>query len=327
MTATRVPPEDIFYEENLEKVLDSRERFTLRLADATTFDQGYEPLFERFGPPGEIERRDLLRRWFDGPVPGPDPEIDVRYHMVLAWDPTGALAGVRDCFVTVDRKARRVVVLLSHVLVLPPARRSGLAALLRAVPIELARRAAAEHGVDDPAITLFGEMETVVPAERDTVIRYVAYGRAGFRAVDPRALAYAQPDFGEFDDLGAPVPLVPVVRLVGHEGRDQLTGDEALAMMRHLRAIHARHCDHEHVAALNGAICQQIDPDGRIPLLRLPSTPRETRRLHPLLRSRVWPSWPEWWQHGVTDADRAADPAADALALDAAWVASEGGAP
>jgi hypothetical protein len=235
--------------------------------------------------------------------------------MVLAHTVDGALAGVRDCFVTIDPESRRVVVLLSHVLVLPPARRTGLAALLRAVPIALARAAATKLGVTAPRITLFGEMETVVPEERDTVIRYVAYGRAGFRAVDPRVMPYAQPDFGEFEGRGTPVPLVPVVRLVGQESREYLSGREALAMMRHLRAIHDRHCDLAHVADLNASICARVREDVNVPLLPLPALPADTARLHPLLRSGLWRTWPDWWQHVRRDAD----PETDAHALDLAW--------
>src|SRR4029453_5077832 len=99
---------------------------------------------------------------------------------------TGAFAGVRDCFVTVDRATRRAVVLLPHTLLLPEFRRSGAGAILRSVPVVLV------HDADE--ILLAGEMDMAVPHPTGTVVRLLAYGRAGFRVLPPTMLPSAQPD-------------------------------------------------------------------------------------------------------------------------------------
>ena len=133
---------DLSPTEDHAKAAAALERYTLRLATtAEDFALGHGVIDGVFGPTGEIERVETLRAWFDaGSLSAADAPITAWYHLVLCFD--GAeLAGVRDCFVTVDAANRRAVVLLSHSYVFEPHRRSGLAALIRTVPATLARRA------------------------------------------------------------------------------------------------------------------------------------------------------------------------------------------
>jgi 4-aminobutyrate aminotransferase/(S)-3-amino-2-methylpropionate transaminase len=313
---------DVAPGERLDKVAAAWERFVIREADsAAAFDEGFSTLFRAFGPTGEIERRETLEAWFRaGSLSAPDAPIRASYHLLLARDEGGVLAAVRDCFVTVDRAKKRSVVLLSHTLVLPAYRRTGLAALLRAVPAGLARRALADAGAPGGEILLAAEMEMVTPKDRDSVVRMLAYGRAGFRIVPPEALPYAQPDFRDLAVIGGepvPLPFLAVVRQVGHEDRSDLTRERAEAIVRHLQAVHACHCRpsdlvpiHEH--ALGRLARYRHDP---IPLLRLPSTPELVADLQPLLHSVVHSLYPAAWWEGHDPND----PSEELAALVAAW--------
>ena len=76
-------------------------------------------------------------------------------------------------------------------------RGSGLAAWLRALPLQAARRCAAAAGcAPDTPIVLVAEMEPPDADEaRRACARLRSYERAGFRKLDPAAAPYAQPDF------------------------------------------------------------------------------------------------------------------------------------
>ncbi|HMV69447.1 MAG TPA: hypothetical protein PKA64_21575, partial [Myxococcota bacterium] len=268
---------DVFVGEGVDKVAEASARFRLEPAmDRASFDAGWRALDAEFGRNEEIEPRETLEAWFDaGSLSPSGAPIVAFYHMILARDVDGALAGVRDCFVTVDPIARRAVVLLSHAVVFPAWRRTGLAALLRAAPVGLARRAL---GVDGE-ILLVAEMEAVEPHDRASVIRLLSYGRAGFSVVSPEALPYAQPDFGAAARLGGPVPLpfLPVVRLVGAEAASSLSRSQVQAIIDHLHAVHRCHCQPQHLDPIRAWAQAGLDawPGDAIPLLRPP--PRAER--------------------------------------------------
>jgi GNAT superfamily N-acetyltransferase len=314
--------EDVSPFERKDKVEDALGRFTLAEAKSLAdFEAGYSALLGEFGPTGEIERRETLEAWFAaGSLSAPNAPIRASYHLVLARDREGQLAGVRDCFVTVDARAGRCVVLLSHTLVLPAHRRTGLAALLRTVPASLARRALRDAGVASGEVLLAAEMEMVAPEDPASVVRLLAYGRAGFHVVPPEALPYAQPDFRDLDALGVepvPLPFLAVVRQVGDESRMTLSRERALAIIHHLQAVHICHCRpgdlvpiREH--ALGALAAYPQDP---IPLLRVPPGPERVAELRPLLHSVVFHLYPEAWWNGETRAD----PEEELAALISVW--------
>ncbi|WP_437634949.1 hypothetical protein [Sorangium sp. So ce854] len=309
-----VDPRDVCPGEGPEKVARALARFSLGEArDDAAFDEGYRALDAFFGPKGEIERREVLAAWLAGEHTDPAAPIAATYHMLLARGVDdddddddggdGRLAGVRDCFVTLDRAARRCVVLLSHALVLPEFRRTGLAALLRAAPVALARRALGEAGIDaaQAEILLAAEMEPVDPDDRDTAVRLFAYGRAGFAAIPPAVLPYAQPDFRDTAALGVtpvPVPLVAVVRQVGEEDGADISRAGAASFLRHYQAVHAREVDLASLALIrDNALAGLAAFEGeRVPLLRIPRGPAEIAGLAPLLRSAVMPLFPPAWR-------------------------------
>ncbi len=300
---------------------EDRDKFELalgrfRVEEASTradFEEGFATLFAAFGPTGEIERKSTLEAWFEkGSLSAPGAPIRATYHMVLARDADGTLAGVRDCFVTVSPQSRRSIVLLSHTLVLPPFRRSGLAALMRTAPVGLAKRELQRAGVVGGEVLLAAEMEMVTPRDRASVVRFLAYGKAGFRVIPPQILPYAQPDFRDLDALGVeavPLPFLALVRQVGKEHKADIAPDQVAAVVHHLQAIHTCHCRpadlvpiREHALA---ALARHVEahPGQPIRLLSPPPGPEKIRDLAPLLLSVVYSLYPRAWWAAVTPAE------------------------
>lgn len=256
------------------------------------FAEAYAALEAEFGARGELERRLVIAGWVDG-VRRVEPEaLGHEYHLLLARDERGGLAGVRDCHVIVDRAAGLAVAYLAHVLVLPAYRRSGLAALLRAAPLALARRTLATLGLDagHAEVLLAAEME---PAERhasETLVRLMAYGRAGFRVLAPTGLPYWQPDFRDPESRAVhePLPFLLVIRWHGHERAAALPAPLAAAVVRHLYAVFATHCRAEELRPLLAGTLGRLARAGdRVPLLELPRLPDDEERLAPLWREAV----------------------------------------
>lgn len=237
-------------------------RFRIERVGPDRFAEVHAVLDAEFGPRGEIERVEVLR---DAARRRGPPT----WHLFGAWDEDGRLAGARDCWVSPGPEG--AVVYLAHSIVLPPWRRSGLAGLLRAVPATLGREAA--HGGE---VLLALEQEFYRPDAPDTQVRLVAYGRAGYSAIPPEVLPYCQPDFRDVAALGVParpLPLVAVVRRVGHEGAPTLPTTLATAYLEHLYGIFATHCRAEDLAgplALARDALRRAGPE--VPLVPLPAS-------------------------------------------------------
>jgi hypothetical protein len=186
------------------------------------FDAAYRALWAEFGVKNEMERRETLAARF-----ALAPEM--LYEMVLVQK-DGDFAATRDhTAIPVDDE---VIVHLSHNLVAPTFRRSGLAGWMRAMPVVTAR----EFRPGAP-ITLVAEMEYDDRDDADRAIRLRAYEKAGFVKVDPSRLKYHQPDFRApmvMDVTGgaAPVPFQLVIRRVGREGDMEITGAELRRIVR-----------------------------------------------------------------------------------------------
>ncbi len=244
------------------------------------FDEAYAALHAEFGPRGELERREVIARWLE--AAGGAPPLERTYHLLVARDEAGAFAGVRDCHVTVDRREGLAVVYLAHVLVLPAYRRTGLAARLREAPLALGRRALDAAGLHAPdaALLLAAEMEPPRPGDLESLVRLVAYGKDGFSAVAPAALPYRQPDFRALaaGSEPRPIPLLAVVRLVGHEGAARLPARLARAFVTHLYTAFATHVRAEHLDALRAETLTALDvalaasARDDVPLVALPRT-------------------------------------------------------
>jgi hypothetical protein len=298
------------------KAADAAKRFALEPAtDRAQFEEGFALLHLQFGPLGEMEREEVLTAWFDrGSLSAPDAKIPARYHMLLARDELGTIAGVRDLWVTIDRPANRVVVVLSHSLVLPPYRRSGLASLFRAVPVALARAA-----LPDAEVVVCAEMDMVRPDDRDTIVRLMAYGRAGFRAIPPRVIGYAQPPFGEWTDDARPIPMLAIVRNVGSESAPTIPLPLARAFVEHYHAVQDCHCDPRQMAAVRANVERAFaaHPSDPVELAALPRHPAERDLVRPFLRSVAYHAYPQdWWGDAPLG-----DPESELQALALAWAA------
>lgn len=273
-----LPPDD-------DKARAALARYRLAVADDAgepDVAAAYALLDAEFGAKGELESMDALRAYF-ARAAGPDEG----YKLVVARDrDDGAIAAIRDCHVSVDRRSGLAVAYLAHVLVLPPHRRSGLAALLRAAPVAFGRRALRAAGLDPAAadLLLAAEMERPVAGAADTVARLVAYGRAGFAAIDPGCLPYAQPDYRPHRVIDAdrlrPIPLLAVVRWVGHEDARALPKRLAAAFVEHVYAALSAHCRAADLAVPRAATLAKLATSPEpVPLLELPKAPDDVERI------------------------------------------------
>ncbi len=190
------------------------------------FDEVYAVLWEEFGHKNELESRATLEHRL-GWTPAAPVGKNLFYYQMMEIRRGEELVAVRDhTAIWHPTQGNHVVVHLSHALVLPPWRGSGIAGWLRAVPVLTARALASAAGLVEPRLTLCAEMEAWDAAQVDRVVRLKSYQKAGYSMVDPE-LGYAQPDFRTSDVLDSsggavPLPLCLVVRRVGHEGETSM---------------------------------------------------------------------------------------------------------
>jgi len=208
----------------------------IRSKDDPLFEEAYGRLYTEFGPKNELEERAVLRQRFQlGPR--------FLYEMALVYCDEDFVA-VRDHTAVLARDGVHVVVHLSHNLVAPRARRTGLAGWMRALPIAAARDClAANDGPRHAPITLLAEMEYVRPEDPARAIRLQAYERAGFRKIDPACVSYFQPDFrppAMIDASGGPHPLPfqLLVRRVHREHERMISGAEVRQFVETLYEIY-----------------------------------------------------------------------------------------
>jgi hypothetical protein len=264
------------------------ERVTTAASEA--FAEAYRLLHVEFGDKGELEREDVVRGWVGGSASEPPTgALERDYHLLIARDPTGRIAAVRDCHVSLDATARICVVYLAHVLVLPEHRRTGLAHLLREAPRVLGRRACST--LEDSELLLAAEMEPVPSNGTEEIVRLVAYGRAGFRVVDPARLPYAQPDFRPHAEIDAdrprPIPMLAVVARDGHPDDDALPRALAAAYVEHLYGVFATHCRAADLVAPRAHALSALGDAPSVPLLPLPRDTSNIDRLRPFARDAV----------------------------------------
>lgn len=215
------------------------------------FATAYAQLWGEFGGSGGMETRRAIEEriaW--------DPMRPIGTHALgyelLVLRRKGAIAALRDhtAVVRLDAQGRPrpgpVVVHLSHALVLPAERGSGLAAWLRALPLQAARRVAAIRGwAPDTPIVLAAEMEPLEAAHAERIARLRSYERGGFKMVDPAAAPYLQPDFRAPEEIArsAPrsIPFALVLRRVGREDETAMPAAELAAVIESIYAVYAVH--------------------------------------------------------------------------------------
>jgi GNAT superfamily N-acetyltransferase len=252
--------------------------------DDPDFGEAYDRLWAEFGPRGEMEARRVIRErlaW-DPAQPLPVPASPPLARAALAYELLvlrrgSAIAAVRDhtAVVRLDARARPlagpVVVHLSHALVEPAQRGSGLAAWLRALPLQAARRCAAAAGcAPGTPVVLVAEMDPPGPEWPGRLARLRSYERAGFSKLDPEAAPYAQPDFRPPEILAGAtpqaVPLGLVLRRVGREAEDAMPAAEVAAVVEAIYSVYAVHVP---AAALDGLRASAARWTARQPSFRL----------------------------------------------------------
>src|ERR1051325_2553779 len=205
--------------------------------DHPLFGDVYNLLWREFAAKHELEPCDVLVRRFAWHPARPHEGCALLYDL-LAVLRGGEIVGVRDhtAIVPLDAPKPHAVVHLSHVLVVPEFRRSGLAGWLRALPIQTARECLRLAGWPASVpIALAAEMDHPRADAPDTLIRLRAYEKAGFRKFDPELVPYLQPDFRPahvIDSSGGPRPLpfALTVRRVGREQEHAVPAAEARAV-------------------------------------------------------------------------------------------------
>jgi GNAT superfamily N-acetyltransferase len=204
----------------------------IRSTDDPAFERAYSALWAEFGAANEMEARSVLAGRFA------NPEV---YYEILLVEKDGAFCAVRDH--TAVWSDGEVFVHLSHVLVAPEQRRTGLAGWLRAAPIVAARELASAHGQPGASVTLVGEMEYDDGSDPKRAVRLAAYERAGYLKIDPAVVRFAQPDFRpvaviDAEGVSRPLPFQLVVRRVGRELERAMRGASVRCAVRALYKIY-----------------------------------------------------------------------------------------
>lgn len=234
------------------------------------FRRAYDRLWHEFGHRNEMEAHDVIVARL-----AHDPRDRVaghalQYQLLVILD-GDEIVGLRDHTAIAPPDSAATLVHMSHVIVEPRYRGTGLAGWLRALPLQAARACAAQLGQPCTAITLVGEMEH--PGDTtDVQTRLRSYDRAGFRKLDPRQVPYHQPDFrpaAEIDATGVrPVPLMLVLRRVGREHEHAAPAAEVREITTGLYTLFAAHQRREHMAPL-WALRDALPTIGTVPLLPL----------------------------------------------------------
>jgi len=208
------------------------------------FEMAFGALCAEFGDAGEMEQASVIARrlqWL------PEQLINgasMQYALQLVTH-AGEFVAVRDHTVIILESEPRAVVHLSHNLVAPEWRRSGIAGWMRALPVATAMDSlqSLRLPITSP-ITLIGEMEHFDPTRSATLVRLTAYEKAGFKMVDPSRVSYLQPDFRDPSEIDLssgpqPLPLTLMLRRIGREAEDFVGGAEILHGVKALYKMYA----------------------------------------------------------------------------------------
>lgn len=240
-------------------------------AGSPFFMAAFDALWAEFGEAGEVEQPDVLatRMAWD-----PSAFVDgcaMHYQMMLLRC-GGKIAGVTDQTAILTAGEPGVIVHHSHILLAPEWRRTSLAGWLRALPLATARQLLRAHNLPaTSAVTIVGEMEHPDPSDPATHVRLAAMEKAGYKKADPARVRYLQPDFRahhEIDKNGPqPVPLALVLRRVGREEENSISGAEMRRFTSALYKMYGRGMRTGDMAAVHASLADYPGCDERIQLL------------------------------------------------------------
>lgn len=208
------------------------------------FSQAFGALSAEFGDAGEMEQASVIARrmqWL------PEQMINgasMQYALQLVTR-RGEFVAVRDHTVIILESEPGAVVHLSHNLVSPDWRRSGIAGWMRALPVATAMDSIQTLRLPSASpVTLVGEMEHFDPTRSATLVRLTAYEKAGFKMVDPELVSYLQPDFRDPAEIDIssgpqPLPLTLMLRRMGREAEGFVSGAEILHNVKALYKMYA----------------------------------------------------------------------------------------
>jgi len=218
----------------------------IRSTEHARFGLGYAALWNEFGDRNEMEQPEVIAQRMHW-----RPEVTwndhaLLYEMVVVTHGDD-LAAVRDHTAIVDlaHPEEPVVVHLSHLLILPEHRGTGLTGWLRALPIRTARECLHRAHQAPRPITLLAEMEPADARSVERQRRLAAYEKVGFLKIDPRSVHYLQPDFRTPDQIDAaggpmPLPLSLIIRRVKQEQDREIPGHEVRSTVESLYTMYAR---------------------------------------------------------------------------------------
>lgn len=223
--------------------------------DDPHFDAGYE-LLKEFYPNG-IQSKSMFHKRLEWANAKPSGIWEMCYELVVVSD-QGECVGVRDhTAILIHDDTPEVVVHLSHLLIKPRWRRSGLAGWLRCYPAQTARCLAAAAGLSPSIpITLCAAMEHPDRTHEDRMIPLLAYERGGYRKVDPERIDYVQPDLREPRDFGQtgchppPRHLALLVRRLNESRRTQIGAGRLRRVVSALYHMYSQLLDREEMALL-----------------------------------------------------------------------------
>jgi GNAT superfamily N-acetyltransferase len=244
----------------------------IQSASDPLFDQAYALLWKQFSPACEMETRKVIEhRLRHREHPEVPDDTTTFYEMALVVS-KGEPVAVRDHTVILPAdspNASAAIVHLSHNLVLPAWRRSGVAAWMRAFPAASAREICRNLGRSGRVI-LTAEMEPMDPSVEARCVRLAAYEAAGFRKVDPVALTFWQPDFRSEEEISAtgiePIPLHLVLRFCDSDDLTEVRGSQLIEIIDALYKMYSRELPSENIAAARDRISVP-DIDQRIRLI------------------------------------------------------------
>lgn len=236
---------------------------------ASGFAPTYGALWDEFGASGEMELPEVLAArmaW------KPEASGAAMLYEMMRVTSCGEFAAATDQTAILPDDGAGVIVHHSHMLVAPAWRRTGLAGWVRALPLSTARRLVEARGLaPDTAITIVGEMEHPDPAIPATHARLAAVEKAGYRKVDPARAGYVQPDFRPHHEIGrggpSPLPLALVLRRVGREKEEEISGAELRRCVSALYAMYAQGMRAQDADALQGLLANYPAPDERVRLV------------------------------------------------------------
>jgi GNAT superfamily N-acetyltransferase len=255
------------------------ELHTIRSPKDPFFETAFGALWKEFCVAGEMEQAGVIAermKWH--PLEICDGAA-LLYAMQLITR-NDEFVAVRDHTAILLANEPGAIVHLSHNLVAPAWRRSGIAGWLRALPLSTALEALASagHPLNAP-ITLVGEMEHFNPSNAATGIRLTAYEKAGYKMVAPELVDYRQPDFRnpqviDQENGPKPIPLCLMLRRIGREQEEFVSGAEVCQVVNALYKMYGRSFRKQDMQAVFETLKNYPPPHTRIPLV--PPTSEQT---------------------------------------------------